>query len=65
MFQIKIEWLTTLIFHCKRVYKSATKKLSKMENKVEQREGKLLKNSPHDTFSLFNTVVKSFFQNKS
>ena len=65
MFQIKIERLTTLIFHSKRVYKNATKKLSKMKNRVEQRKEKLLKKNPHDSFSLFNTFVMSFFQNKS
>ena len=57
MFQIKIEWLTTLIFHSKRVYKNATKKLSKLENKVEQRNGKLLKKKVHMTPFHFLTLL--------
>ena len=58
MFQIKIEWLTTLIFYSNRVYKNESKK--NVKNGNGKRKGKLLKTSPN-TFSLFNIVDMSFF----
>ena len=63
MFQIKIEWLTTSIFHSNRVCKNAAKKMPKMENKVEQKKEEIA--GKKNTFSLFNTDVMPFFQNKS